>query len=51
MGFRVLTGQGAQIDTITAADKLIFRIFAALADYAKSAKMQSQAFRSAPIAG
>jgi DNA invertase Pin-like site-specific DNA recombinase len=30
VGLRVLTGQGAQIDTTTAAGKLIFGIFAAL---------------------
>jgi DNA invertase Pin-like site-specific DNA recombinase len=33
VGFRVLTGQGAQIDTTTAAGKLIFGIFAALAEF------------------
>jgi DNA invertase Pin-like site-specific DNA recombinase len=33
VGLRVLTGQGAQIDTTTAAGKLIFGIFAALAEF------------------
>jgi hypothetical protein len=30
---RVLTGQGAAIDTTTAAGKLVFGIFAALAEF------------------
>ncbi len=33
IGFRVLTGHGASIDTTTAAGKLIFGIFAALAEF------------------
>src|SRR3954466_11951674 len=33
IGFRVLTGQGAQIDTTTAQGKLVFGIFAALAEF------------------
>ena len=33
VGLRVLTGQGAQIDTATAADRLVFGIFAALAEF------------------
>jgi len=33
VGLRVLTGQGAQIDTTTAAGRLIFGIFAALAEF------------------
>lgn len=33
IGFKVLTGQGAQIDTTTAQGKLIFGIFAALAEF------------------
>jgi DNA invertase Pin-like site-specific DNA recombinase len=33
VGLRVLTGQGAHIDTTTAAGKLIFGIFAALAEF------------------
>jgi DNA invertase Pin-like site-specific DNA recombinase len=48
IGFRSLT---EAIDTTTAGGRLTFHIFGALAHYAKSAKMQSQAFRSAPIAG
>jgi len=33
IGFKVLTGQGAAIDTTTASGKLIFGIFAALAEF------------------
>lgn len=33
VGFRVLTGQGAQIDTTTPSGKLVFGIFAALAEF------------------
>ena len=33
VGFKVLTGQGAQIDTTTAQGKLVFGIFAALAEF------------------
>lgn len=33
IGFRVLSGQGANIDTTTAAGKLVFGIFAALAEF------------------
>ena len=33
IGFRVLTGQGANIDTTTASGKLVFGIFAALAEF------------------
>jgi len=33
IGFRVLSGQGANIDTTTAAGRLIFGIFASLADF------------------
>ena len=36
VGFRVLTGQGANIDTTTPAGKLIFGIFAALAEFEHS---------------
>ena len=31
--FRVLTGQGANIDTTTASGRLVFGIFAALAEF------------------
>ena len=33
MGLKILTGQGATIDTTTAAGKLVFGIFAALAEF------------------
>ena len=33
IGFKVLTGEGAQIDTTTAQGKLVFGIFAALAEF------------------
>ena len=33
LGLLVLAGQGAQIDTTTAAGRLVFGIFAALADF------------------
>ena len=33
VGLRVLTGQGAQIDTTTAAGRVVFGIFAALAEF------------------
>jgi DNA invertase Pin-like site-specific DNA recombinase len=33
IGFKVLTGQGANIDTMTASGKLVFGIFAALAEF------------------
>ena len=33
VGFKVLTGQGASIDTTTANGKLVFGIFAALAEF------------------
>jgi DNA invertase Pin-like site-specific DNA recombinase len=33
IGFRVLAGQGADIDTTTASGKLVFGIFAALAEF------------------
>lgn len=33
VGFRVLSGQGAEIDTTTAAGRLIFGIFASLAEF------------------
>jgi DNA invertase Pin-like site-specific DNA recombinase len=33
IGLRILTGQGASIDTTTAAGKLVFGIFAALAEF------------------
>jgi DNA invertase Pin-like site-specific DNA recombinase len=33
VGLRILTGQGAAIDTTTATGKLVFGIFAALAEF------------------
>ena len=33
VGFKVLTGRGAEIDTTTASGKLVFGIFASLAEY------------------
>jgi DNA invertase Pin-like site-specific DNA recombinase len=36
IGFRVLTGQGANIDTTTASGKLVFGIFAALAEFERA---------------
>jgi DNA invertase Pin-like site-specific DNA recombinase len=41
IGFKVLTGHGASIDTTTPSGKLVFGIFAALADDAERAIMQS----------
>ena len=36
IGFKVLTGQGASIDTTTPSGKLVFGIFAALAEFERS---------------
>lgn len=41
VGLKVLTGQAAAIDTTTPAGKLVFGIFAALAEYADPGVMQS----------
>jgi hypothetical protein len=46
VGLKVLTGAGAQIDTTTANGRLAFGIFAAFADDAVSAVMQSRAGRT-----
>ena len=35
IGFRVLTGQGANIDTTTASGRLVFGIFALLAEFGR----------------
>ncbi len=45
IGLKVLTGQGAQIDTTTAAGRLSFGIFAALAEF------ESELIRERTIAG
>ena len=45
VGLKVLTGQGAQIDTTTAAGRLSFGIFAALADF------ESELIRERTVAG
>jgi DNA invertase Pin-like site-specific DNA recombinase len=41
IGFKVLSGHGADIDTTTAGGKLVFGIFAALADNAERGVMHS----------
>ncbi len=43
VGLKVLAGEGAAVDTTTAAGKLVFSIFAALADYVEPAVMRSGA--------
>src|SRR5271155_573057 len=45
IGFRVLTGQGANIDTTTASGRLVFGIFAALAE------VERELIRERTIAG
>ena len=42
VGLKVLTGAGAQIDTTTPNGRLVFGIFAALAEYADPGIMQSR---------
>ena len=42
VGLRVLAGQGAQIDTTTAASRLVFGIFAALAEFEKAARARGR---------
>src|ERR1019366_7436833 len=51
IGLRVLTGQGAAIDTTTAAGKLVFGIFTALAEDAESVVMRSDTARTQDTPG
>lgn len=44
VGLKVLTGHGAAIDTTTPAGKLVFGIFAALADYVEPGVMRSSTY-------
>ncbi|NRN30928.1 recombinase family protein [Photorhabdus heterorhabditis subsp. aluminescens] len=48
IGFKVLTGQGAEIDTTTASGKLVFRIFAALAEFER--ELISERTKAGPAA-
>jgi len=43
VGLKILAGQGANLDTTTANGRLVFGIFAALADYVEPAIMRSGA--------
>ena len=45
VGLRVLAGQGAQIDTTTAAGRLVFGIFAALAEFERELIRERWVFR------
>jgi DNA invertase Pin-like site-specific DNA recombinase len=42
IGLKVLTGHGATIDTTTAAGKLVFGIFAALAEFERELILLSE---------
>ena len=50
VGLRVLTGQGAQIDTATAASRLVFGIFAALAEFDRELIREARAGLKAALA-
>ncbi len=45
VGLRVLAGQGAQIDTTTAAGRLVFGIFAAPAEFERELIRERWVFR------
>jgi DNA invertase Pin-like site-specific DNA recombinase len=49
IGLKVLTGQGAAIDTTTPAGKLIFGIFAALAEFERELITERAASRRADL--
>ena len=51
VGLRVLTGQGAQIDTTTAPGRLVFGIFAALAEFRAGADPRTHPGRAHGRAG
>ena len=51
VGLRVLSGQGAQIDTATAAGRLVFGIFAALAEFERGADPRTYPGRAHGRAG
>src|SRR5512135_2674798 len=51
IGLKVLTGQGAAIDTTTAAGKLVFGIFAALAEFGAGADRRADPGRPGLGAG
>ena len=46
VGLRVLAGQGARIDTTTVAGRLVFGIFAALAEFERELISKTTALRS-----
>ncbi len=48
VGFKVLTGQGADIDSTTASGQLVFGIFAALAEFERELMRERQRQRCAP---
>jgi DNA invertase Pin-like site-specific DNA recombinase len=50
MGLKVLTGQGAAIDTTTASGKLVFGIFAALTEFERELNSERTSPASPPPA-